>query len=86
MSTATYIGIPLFDRTPFNSSLTTAKRLKKQQQQQPKNKKIWLIYEKEKKKEKTATINFRRDGLNCQSSKYFFRKNVIIYQELFCCK
>ena len=41
---------------------------------------------KKKKKEKTATINFRRDGLNCQSSKYFFRKNVIIYQELFCCK
>lgn len=68
MSTATYIGIPLFDRTPFNSSLTTAKRLKKQQQQQPKNKKIWLIYEKEKKKGKTATINFRRDGLNYQSS------------------
>ena len=29
MSTATYIGILLFDRTPFNSSLTTAKRLKK---------------------------------------------------------
>ena len=28
MSTATYIGILLFDRTPFNSSLTTAKRLK----------------------------------------------------------
>ena len=28
MTTATYIGILLFDRTPFNSSLTTAKRLK----------------------------------------------------------
>ena len=41
MSTTTYIGILLFDRTPFNSSLTTAKRLKKkQQQQQPKTKNL----------------------------------------------
>ena len=40
MSTATYTGILLFDRTPFNSSLTTAKRLKKQQQQQPKTKNL----------------------------------------------
>ena len=40
MSTVTYIDILLFDRTPFNSSLTTAKRLKKQQQQQPKTKNL----------------------------------------------
>ena len=85
MSTTTYIGILLFDRTPFNSSLTTAKRLKKKQQQQPKTKNLADLW-KRKKKEKTTTINFRHDGLNCQSSKYFFRKNVIIYQELFCCK
>ena len=70
MSTATYIGILLFDRTPFNSSLTTAKRLKKKQQQQPKTKNLADLWKrkKKKKKEKTATINFRRDGLNCQSS------------------
>ena len=68
MSTATYIGILLFDRTPFNSSLTTAKRLKKEQQQQPKTKNLADLWKRKKKKEKTATINFRRDGLNCQSS------------------
>ena len=38
MSTATYIGILLFDRTPFNSSLTTAKRLKKKTTTTTKNK------------------------------------------------
>lgn len=67
MSTATYIGILLFDRTPFNSSLTTAKRLKKTATT-TKNKKSGWSMKKKKKKEKTATINFRRDGLNCQSS------------------
>ena len=39
MSTTTYIGILLFDRTPFNSSLTTAKRLKKKTTTTTKNKK-----------------------------------------------
>lgn len=68
MSTATYIGILLFDRTPFNSSLTTAKRLKKKTTTTTKNKKSGWSMKKKKKKEKTATINFRRDGLNCQSS------------------
>ena len=38
MSTATYRGILLFDRTPFNSSLTTAKRLKKKTTTTTKNK------------------------------------------------
>ena len=69
MTTATYIGILLFDRTPFNSSLTTAKRLKNNNNNNnQKLKKSGWSMKKKKKKEKTATINFRRDGLNCQSS------------------
>ena len=65
MSTATYTGILLFDRTPFNSSLTTAKRLKKNNNNNQKQK-IWLIYEKEKKKRKNCyhKLSSRRSKLS----------------------
>ena len=65
MSPTTDIGILLFDRTPFNSSLTTAKRLKKNSNNNQKQK-IWLIYEKEKKKRKNCyhKLSSRRSKLS----------------------
>ena len=52
MSTTTYIGILIFDRTPFNSSLTTAKRLKNNNNNN--NQKIkksdWSMKKKKKRK------------------------------------
>ena len=67
MSTATYIGILLFDRTPFNSSLTTAKRLKKKkQQQQPKTKNLADLWKRKKKKRKNCyhKLSSRRSKLS----------------------